>query len=312
MRNIYILFVFIMFFSFSIIAEAAESDKPVNLKQSVTTTNENMNTDDKVSVKDVYEVLLKTKDDKIIILSNYVNWLIAIAAIVVTILTVISGWFYKKFVTASNKATKLIKDLEISKNSITEQQEKINKIFESGDYIERVEKFEKTLEDMENRTSKWDQEIKSLKEQLARDYKETNDGRYESSSLSSTITVNNSKQDNKSDLDIVPRRGDIYFADFLIFGDGETKIKNGPCLVVQNDIANDFSNLVTVIPIIADKPNLKHSLLYIPIEVEGKKALINISSMETIEKKQLITYIASVDNVTIKKIEKALLIHFGI
>ncbi|WP_340394305.1 hypothetical protein [Paenibacillus sp. FSL E2-0177] len=70
--------------------------KPVPTAVPTQQPQEMIQTNDSVAVEKLYEVLIQTKDDKILIMSNIVNWLLAIASILVGIIVVVFGWMLKK------------------------------------------------------------------------------------------------------------------------------------------------------------------------------------------------------------------------
>ncbi|WP_406678226.1 coiled-coil domain-containing protein [Moorella sp. ACPs] len=115
-------------------------------------------------LEQVYEALLETKNDKIIILNSIVNWILALAAIFVTLLTY--GWSltYKKLelnrkkleqnIRASNDLiTSLInKEAEISK-----AEEKINEILATADFREKMAIYEKNIELIQSKIEELEQ-----------------------------------------------------------------------------------------------------------------------------------------------------------
>lgn len=97
------------------------------------------------SKSELYEALIKTKDDRIILLNNIINWILALAAILVTVAVVIFGWFlknlknkYKELVSQSNKAKVLVNKLEDTSKEISIIQEDIKTILSSKEYKEKI------------------------------------------------------------------------------------------------------------------------------------------------------------------------------
>lgn len=110
-----------------------------------------------------------------------------------------------------------------------------------------------------------------------------------------------------------PRRGEVYLVclDPTI---GSEIGKSRPALVISNDVNNQHADTITVIPITS-----KIVKVY-PFEVlieKGKAGLskdskIKCNQIRTIDKKRLVKYIGTLENSSLKEVEKALLIHLGI
>ena len=94
---------------------------------------------------EVYQLLLEMKDTQIVTLSNYINWLIAIAAVIVSIVTIYYGWLSKKMNNQRKEISDLIHDLKEAKISIEKSQQVINQILNSADYLSKVETLEKAI-----------------------------------------------------------------------------------------------------------------------------------------------------------------------
>jgi len=107
--------------------------------------------------------ILLIKDDRIMQLNNFIYWGIAVATILLTVISFGWSWAFKK-VNDSRKtldqqlsdANILINQLNESRNKILNDQEKINKIL-SSDYFElRLKKFEKNMDRLEDSVKEWD------------------------------------------------------------------------------------------------------------------------------------------------------------
>ncbi len=106
------------------------------------------------------------------------------------------------------------------------------------------------------------------------------------------------------------KRGEIYFVDLNPTLGSEID-KTRPCLIISNDLNNEFSSTVSVIPITS-----KVNKVY-PFEVLIKNALkkeskLKADQIRTIDKRRLKNKIAELSQKEIKEVEKALLIHLGI
>ncbi len=110
-----------------------------------------------------------------------------------------------------------------------------------------------------------------------------------------------------------PKRGEVYFVSLdPIIGAEIGKIR--PALVISNNVNNQYADTVTVLPITS-----KIIKVY-PFEVlikKGKYGLtkdskVKCSQIRTIDKKRLIKHVGTLEDIEIKKVENALLIHLGI
>ena len=106
------------------------------------------------------------------------------------------------------------------------------------------------------------------------------------------------------------KRGENYFVDLNPTLGSEID-KTRPCLIISNDLNNEFSSTVSIIPITS-----KINKVY-PFEVLIKNALkkeskLKADQIRTIDKRRLKNKIAELSQEEIKEMEKALLIHLGI
>lgn len=106
-----------------------------------------------------------------------------------------------------------------------------------------------------------------------------------------------------------PKRGEIYWVDLEPAIGGETK-KKRPGLIVSNDIGNEVSLIVMVAPI-TSKIKRVH-----PFEVKtlvnGKPAKIMLNQCKALDKSRLKDKIGNVDSDTLRNVEEAIKIVFGI
>lgn len=109
------------------------------------------------------------------------------------------------------------------------------------------------------------------------------------------------------------KRGEIYLADLNpTIGSEISKIR--PVLIISNDINNQFSATVTILPITSF-----HNKLY-PFEVFISKNDSNLSNdskiksnqIRTIDKTRLSKFIGTIKENKIKEVEKSILTHLGI
>lgn len=94
---------------------------------------------------EVYKILLEMKESHIVTLSNYINWLIAMAAVTVSVVTIYYGWLSNKMNNQRKETSELIHDLKEAKINIETSQQEINQILNSADYLSKVETLEKAI-----------------------------------------------------------------------------------------------------------------------------------------------------------------------
>ncbi|MCU0287396.1 MAG: type II toxin-antitoxin system PemK/MazF family toxin [Acidobacteria bacterium] len=109
-----------------------------------------------------------------------------------------------------------------------------------------------------------------------------------------------------------PRRGDIYLVNFDPTIGHEIK-KSRPALIITNNINNEYSPVVTVIPLSSNV-----SKIY-PFDVRlssgkglEKESKIMINQIRSVDKKRLIKKLSSVSHESIKLVETAIKLHFDI
>lgn len=109
-------------------------------------------------------------------------------------------------------------------------------------------------------------------------------------------------------------RGDIFYADLSpVVGSEQGGVR--PVLVVQNDVGNKFSPTVIIAAITSQLTKAK-----LPTHIELKKEKFNLlkdsvvllEQIRTLDKRRLKDKLSSVDDVTMQKIEIAMMISLGI
>ncbi|WP_138754475.1 hypothetical protein [Paenibacillus sinopodophylli] len=111
-----------------------------------------------VQIRDVYDALLKTKDDKIILLSNIINWLLAGAASLLILVTGFFGWLNKKIKKQKSEVDTLIVSLKLKEEEIAQTQQKIDSFLNSIQFTEKLEQIETALDKVNNLVHRWEQE----------------------------------------------------------------------------------------------------------------------------------------------------------
>ena len=110
-----------------------------------------------------------------------------------------------------------------------------------------------------------------------------------------------------------PRYGDIYEVNLDPVVGSETG-KRRPALVVSNDINNEFSQTVTVLPI-TGQPAGKHYPfeVLVPKGVAGLMAdsRIKANQVRTVDKRRLVSFRGALPLQYLPQVEKALRIHLN-
>lgn len=106
------------------------------------------------------------------------------------------------------------------------------------------------------------------------------------------------------------KRGDIYFINLggaENIGSEQKGLR--PCLVVQNDTGNQFSSTTIVAPITSKVKN------NIPTHVKitlRSPSVILCEQLRTVSKNRIVDYVTTVDDETMEKVEKAMMIALGL
>jgi mRNA interferase MazF len=107
-------------------------------------------------------------------------------------------------------------------------------------------------------------------------------------------------------------RGDIYLVS-LDPTIGSEINKTRPALIISNNINNQFSETVTVIPITSSMRKTYPFETFLPSDESGlsKNSKVKCNQIRTIDKKRLLKSLGKVSPEKLKEIETALLIHLG-
>jgi uncharacterized membrane-anchored protein YhcB (DUF1043 family) len=124
---------------------ATGASKPLVTTAPTQQPQEMIQTNDSVNVEKLYEVLIQTKDDKILLMSNIVNWLLAIASILVGIIVVVFGWMLNKVKNQSNQAQNLIKRLTEKEEVINQTQSNIQNFLSSTEFQSKLSKLDEDI-----------------------------------------------------------------------------------------------------------------------------------------------------------------------
>jgi mRNA interferase MazF len=124
---------------------------------------------------------------------------------------------------------------------------------------------------------------------------------------------------DKSELDSIPERnfpryGDVYEVNLDPVIGAETG-KRRPALVVSNDINNEYSQTVTVLPITSQPAKKQYPFEVLVLkDAAGLTAdsRIKANQVRTVDKHRLVSFKGSLPSEYLPKVEKALKIHLNI
>ena len=110
------------------------------------------------------------------------------------------------------------------------------------------------------------------------------------------------------------RRGDIYYADLSpVIGSEQGGIR--PVLIIQNDIGNRYSPTIICAAITSQ---INKAKLPTHIEIDSqqnsmvKDSVVLLEQVRTVDKKRLREKICRLDEALMNKVDKALLVSFGL
>jgi mRNA interferase MazF len=92
--------------------------------------------------------------------------------------------------------------------------------------------------------------------------------------------------------------------------------KTRPCLIISNNIANEYSPQITLVPITSYDP--KKATLPVCVELdlgEGGlkgKSIVNASQIRTVDKRRVVKMLKILSNETMEKVNQALRIHLNL
>lgn len=108
------------------------------------------------------------------------------------------------------------------------------------------------------------------------------------------------------------KRGEIYYANLCpIVGSEQGGIR--PVVILQNNKGNLHSRttIVSAITSELDKPNLPTHVIF-NADCMKKKSMVLLEQIRTIDKSRLCRFVGTIDNKTMKRVDKAILISFGL
>lgn len=108
------------------------------------------------------------------------------------------------------------------------------------------------------------------------------------------------------------KRGEIYYANLCpIVGSEQGGIR--PVIILQNNKGNLHSRTTIVAAITGelDKPNLPTHVIF-KSDCMKKESMVLLEQIRTIDKSRLGRFVGTMDSKTMKRVDKAILISFGI
>lgn len=108
-------------------------------------------------------------------------------------------------------------------------------------------------------------------------------------------------------------KGDIYhITDGDVKPTGAEIWSDRPALVISNDIANKYSQTVTIVYLRTERKNKPVRPTQVPIMSAGKKALALCEQLYTIDKSRIAQYIGHITDEEMKSVESTLMFQFAI
>jgi mRNA interferase MazF len=110
------------------------------------------------------------------------------------------------------------------------------------------------------------------------------------------------------------KRGDIHYVNLDPVAGNEVS-KTRPAVIVSNDINNEFAGTVTILPLTSTVTGKNY-----PFQVTIKKGTANLTKdsrikadqIRTIDRSRIDSYIGTLDDIIMKDVDSAILIHLGI
>jgi mRNA interferase MazF len=110
-------------------------------------------------------------------------------------------------------------------------------------------------------------------------------------------------------MEYFPKRGDIYLVD-LSGAVGSEQAGIRPCIIVSNDIGNRYSPLVHTVPITSKVK--KEMPFHVKINNLREPSIALCEQVGRIDKMRLIEYIGTVGEREMQKIDRALMVIYGL
>lgn len=104
-------------------------------------------------------------------------------------------------------------------------------------------------------------------------------------------------------------RGDIWSVDL---GNPVGSEQGGvrPCLIIQNDMGNEYSPTVIVLPITSKRKN--YSVSHVEIDLGGTKSYILCEQIRVVDKTRCKRQMIKIDNATMSEVESKVRVQLGL
>jgi mRNA interferase MazF len=107
-----------------------------------------------------------------------------------------------------------------------------------------------------------------------------------------------------------PKRGEIYLVNFDPTIGHETK-KVRPALIISNNINNEYSPVITVIPLSSNVTRVYPFEVFVPSDIGLEKdSKIMVNQIMTVDKERVGKKLSPIPREIIKKVEGAIKLHF--
>lgn len=108
------------------------------------------------------------------------------------------------------------------------------------------------------------------------------------------------------------KRGEIYYANLCPVV-GSEQGGDRPVIILQNNKGNKHSSTTIVAAITGelDKPNLPTHVIF-KSDCMKKESMVLLEQIRTIDKSRLGRFVGTLDDKTMKRVDKAILISFGL
>ena len=105
-------------------------------------------------------------------------------------------------------------------------------------------------------------------------------------------------------------RGEIWMVD-LGYGEGSEQRGKKPCLVIQNDVGNNFSSTTVVVPITSKSKNFNRTHVTLEKELLIPSSVL-CEQVRVVDKIRLLNKIGNVGIQKMREIEQAMMLQLGI
>ncbi len=113
---------------------------------------------------------------------------------------------------------------------------------------------------------------------------------------------------------VFPKRGEIYLVNFDPTVGSEIR-KTRPALILQNDVANEFSPITIVAAITSTiEPKLRPTSVIIDKRNSGLKvkSVVLLNQVRSIDRSRLLKRLGAVDEKTLRQVSRSIMISFGL